>query len=86
MARRSAGHPGDVCTNIESKSAGAFFGTASLQDFNWVARTPAGHDMGWGGESSAPNTTKPPLFSDGYRPGAIRELGVLYGGTVMVSS
>jgi hypothetical protein len=31
------------------------------------------------------NAEKPPLFSDGYRPGAIRELGEMYTGTVTVS-
>jgi hypothetical protein len=32
------------------------------------------------------NAEKPPLFSDGYRPGAVRELREVYGGTVTVSS
>jgi hypothetical protein len=40
--------------------------------------------MEWGGESSAPNTIKPPLFSDGYGLGAIRELGEMYTPTVTV--
>jgi hypothetical protein len=44
-----------------------------------------GMTMGIGGENNAPNTEKPPLFSDGYGLGAVRELGVLYGGTVTVS-
>ena len=35
--------------------------------------------------SDGPNAEKPPLFSDGYRPGAIRELEVLYAPTVTVS-
>jgi len=30
--------------------------------------------------------TKPPLFSDGYGPDAVRELAKVYGGTVTVSS
>ena len=34
----------------------------------------------WGG----PNTQKPPLFSDGYDPGAVRELGEMYTPTVTV--
>ncbi|HEX7725369.1 MAG TPA: hypothetical protein VF410_02335, partial [Rhizomicrobium sp.] len=33
-----------------------------------------------------PKGRKPPLFSDGYGLGAIRELGVLYTATVTVSN
>jgi hypothetical protein len=35
--------------------------------------------------NGASNAGKPPLFSDGYSPGTVRELGDLYGGSVAVS-
>jgi hypothetical protein len=48
----------------------------------------AGHDS-WGGgsdENGAANAGKPPLFSDGYILGAVRELEGLYAPTVAVPS
>ena len=48
----NAGHPGDTCLKIQKGAAFTF----EIRDaFNWMARTPAGHDKwrGKGGSEAA---------------------------------
>jgi hypothetical protein len=76
----------------DSRGTAEFFSEAQEQRFSLTAGRAKRADAFF--FSAAPrthfplgsNTERPPLFSDGRGPGAVRELERMYGDTVTVSS